>query len=74
MRWATFVCTSLVASCVNSPPLDNPSAPGAFRAPVDERREARALEEAEADCVKQGKHAVAQRDEGETIFHCADSR
>jgi hypothetical protein len=52
--------------------VDNPSAPGSFRAPVDERREARALEEAEADCAKQGKHAVARRAEGETLYDCVD--
>jgi hypothetical protein len=37
---------------------------------VDERREARALEEAQANCAKQGKHAVARRDEGETLYDC----
>jgi len=70
MRWTTIACTALVAACANSPPVDNPSAPGSFNAPVDERREARALEEAETDCARQGKHAVAQRDQGETLYHC----
>lgn len=70
MRWTAIACASLVGACANSPPMDNPSAPGAFRAPVDERREARALEQAEADCAKQGKHAVARRAEGETFFDC----
>lgn len=73
MRWTAVVCTTLIAACANSPPADNPSAPGSFRAPVDERREARALEEAEANCAKQGKHAVARREEGETLYDCADS-
>ena len=54
------------------PPLDNPSAPGAMRPDVDQRREARALEEAEAECAKQGKHAVSARVEGETMYDCAD--
>jgi hypothetical protein len=73
MRWTAVVCTTLIAACANSPPpVDNPSAPGSFRAPVDERREARALEEAEADCAKQGKHAVARRAEGETLYDCVD--
>jgi len=50
------------------PPLDNPtSSPRA-----QERSEARALEKAEADCAAQGKHAVAERSEGETLYHCAD--
>jgi hypothetical protein len=70
MRWTAVVCTALIAACANSPPVDNPSAPGSFRAPVDERREARALEVAEADCAKQGKHAVARREEGETFYDC----
>jgi hypothetical protein len=34
--------------------------------------EARALEQAEADCARQGKHAVSQRAEGETLYDCAD--
>jgi putative hemolysin len=70
MRWAAVACTGLIAACANSPPVDNPSAPGSFRAPVDERREARALEEAQANCAKQGKHAVARRDEGQTLYDC----
>jgi hypothetical protein len=72
MKWPAVVCTTLVAACAGAPPMDNPSAPGSFRAPVDERREARALEEAETDCARQGKYAVATRYEGETLFHCAD--
>lgn len=72
MKWPAVVCMTLVAACANAPPVDNPSAPGSFRAPVDERREARALEQAETDCARQGKHAVATRAEGETLFHCAD--
>jgi len=62
----------LLVACAGGPPLDNPSAPGAMRPEVDERREARALEEAEADCAKQGKHAVSARVEGETMYDCAD--
>jgi hypothetical protein len=34
--------------------------------------EARALEQAEADCARQGKHAISQRAEGETLYDCAD--
>jgi hypothetical protein len=74
MRWTSIACMTLFAACANSPPVDSPSAPGSFSAPVDEHREARALEQAEADCAKQGKHAVATRDAGETLYHCADGR
>jgi hypothetical protein len=34
--------------------------------------EAQALEQAETDCARQGKHAVSQRIEGETLYSCAD--
>jgi hypothetical protein len=74
MKWPAIVCSTLIAACANAPPpVDNPSAPGSFRTGVDERREARALEEAQADCEKQGKHAVARRDEGETLYDCVDN-
>ena len=61
--------TLLVVGCVMGPPaLDSPtSSPRA-----QERGEARALEQAEADCAAHGKHAVAERSEGETLYHCAD--
>ena len=70
MNWSAVVCTALVAGCANSPPLDNPSAPGAGRPGVDQRREARALEQAETECARQGKRAVARRQEGETFYDC----
>ena len=61
--------TLLVVGCVMGPPaLENPtSSPRA-----QERGEARALEQAERACAAQGKHAVAERSEGETLYHCAD--
>jgi hypothetical protein len=65
-------CAALVGACAGGPPPDNPSAPGAMRPDVDERREARALEQAEAECSRQGKHAVSQRVDGETLYDCAD--
>ena len=34
--------------------------------------EAQALEQAEADCARQRKHAVSQRSEGETIYDCSN--
>ena len=68
MKWTTLCCATLVAGCVNAPAPDNPSA----SAHSQERSEARALEAAEADCASQGKHAVAQRSEGETFYHCVD--
>lgn len=35
--------------------------------------EAGALEQAEAACARQGKHAVSQRVDGETLYDCADN-
>ena len=63
-----LVC--LLTACTNSPPVDNPSAPGSFRPATEQRSEARGLELAEADCAKQGKHAEASRVEGDTVYTC----
>lgn len=70
MKWMTIVCTALIAGCANSPQPDNRSASGAGQPAVDERREARALEQAEANCASQGKHAVTRREEGQTVYDC----
>lgn len=72
MKPVVLACAILLAACAGGPPLDNPSAPGAMRPDVDQRREARALEQAEGDCAKQGKHAVSERVDGETLYHCTD--
>jgi hypothetical protein len=72
MNWTAVACIALVAGCANSPAPENQSAPGASRPGVDERREARALEQAESDCASQGKRAVARREEGETFYDCVD--
>jgi hypothetical protein len=72
VKLMALVCSTLMVACAGGPPLDNPSAPGSMRPDVDERHEARALEQAESDCATQGKHAVSQRVEGETMYSCAD--
>jgi len=69
---ATMATVALLMACAGAPPPDNPSAPGAMRSNVDQTREARGLEQAESECAKQGKHAVSQRVEGETVYGCAD--
>jgi hypothetical protein len=62
-------CAAVLVGCaLNNPPPDNPAAP----ARVQQRSEARALEQAEADCAAQGKRAEAERSEGETLYHCVD--
>ena len=72
MKWIVFCCATLVAGCANFPAADNRSAPGAGQPAVDERREARALEQAEANCGSQRKHAEAKRVEGETVYDCLE--
>jgi hypothetical protein len=68
MRWMVVCCGVVIASCVNAPQPDNPGS----SARSQDRNEARGLEAAEADCSAQGKHAEAQRVEGETLYHCVD--
>lgn len=72
MKLMAAALAGVLAACTNSPPMDNPSAPGAFRPGGEQRSEARGLEAAEADCVAQGegKHAEARRVEGETVYDC----
>ncbi len=72
MKRLVLACVTLLTACVAGPAPENPSAPGAMRPDVDERREARALEQAEAECATQGKHAVSQRVEGQTQYDCVD--
>jgi hypothetical protein len=43
-----------------------------MRPNVEQAHEARGLEQAESECAKQGKHAVSQRVEGETVYGCSD--
>jgi len=81
MKWLPFFCPAVpaavlavvLAACAGSPQLAYESAPDEMAAnnAVDSG-EARALEQAEADCARQGKHAVSQRVEGETVYNCAD--
>jgi putative hemolysin len=70
MKWTVLACATLVAACANLPPTDNRSFPGAGQPAVDERREARALELAESNCVSQGKDVEAGRVEGQTVYNC----
>ncbi|HEY2809548.1 MAG TPA: hypothetical protein VGI91_12220 [Steroidobacteraceae bacterium] len=70
MKLLTMALLGVLAACSNSPPVDNPSSPGSFRPANEEHGEARGLELAEADCVKQGKHAQASRVEGDTVYTC----
>ena len=70
MKFLAMALVGVLAACTDAPPVDNPSAPGSFRPAGEERGEARALELAEADCAKQGKHAEASRVDGDTVYTC----
>ena len=82
MKWLPFFCpvvpaavlTVALAACAGSPQLAYESAPPGEMSESNavDSGEARALEQAEADCARQGKHAVSQRAEGETLYDCAD--
>ena len=82
MKWLPFSCPVVPAAvlpvvltaCAGSPQLAYESAPPdqmTDSSSVDSG-EARALEQAETDCARQGKHAISQRVEGETLYDCTD--
>jgi hypothetical protein len=72
MKWIVMVCASLAAGCANFPPADNRSFPGAGQPAVDERRESRALELAESNCVSHGKDVDTERVEGQLVYSCVE--
>jgi len=74
MRMITSLCLAAVAACAGGPQIAYESAPETTQQPdAVDPGEAQALEQAEAECARQGKHAVAQRVEGETIYNCERS-
>lgn len=70
MKWIVLACATLIAGCANVAATDNRSALGAGQPAVDERREARALEQAETNCARQGRDAEAGRQDGATVYDC----
>jgi hypothetical protein len=78
MKWTMVsVCaTAAVAACAYAPPpVEMPSAPAPVQAGVapgeaQQQSEAQALEQAEAKCATEGKHAVAHRVEDVTVYDC----
>jgi hypothetical protein len=72
VKWIVLTCATMVAACANFPAADERSFPGAGQATVDERRESRALELAESNCVSQGKDVDTARVEGETVYNCVE--
>jgi uncharacterized lipoprotein YmbA len=72
MKWTVLACATLLAGCANFPPTDYQSLPGAGQPAVNERRESRALELAESDCVSQGKDVETGRVEGQAVYNCVE--
>ncbi len=72
-RMITSLCLAVVAACAGEPQIAYESAPEATQQAAVDPGEAQALEQAEAECARQGKHAVAQRVEGETVYDCQPS-
>ena len=82
MKRLPFICPFVPAAvlavalgaCAGSPQLAYESAPPdeMIDSNAVDSGEARALEQAETDCARQGKHAVSQRVEGETVYDCSD--
>jgi hypothetical protein len=72
MKWTIMALATLVAGCANFPSTDNRSFPGAGQPAVDERRESRALELAESNCVSHGKDVDADRVEGQLVYRCVE--
>jgi hypothetical protein len=78
MKWTMVsVCAAaVVAACAYAPPpVEMPSAPPPVQAGVapgeaQQQSEAQALEQAEAKCATEGKHAVARRVEDVTVYDC----
>ena len=73
MKWTILCCTAFLVGCADAPPINYASAqPESTSGDAADPSETQALEQAEADCARQGKHAVSQRVEGETLYDCAD--
>jgi hypothetical protein len=72
MKVITSLCLAAVAACGGEPQIAYESAPErtSQQSEAVDPGEAQALEQAEAECARQNKHAVAQRVEGETVYHC----
>lgn len=74
MRCTLLVCAAVVTGCAGGPQIAYDSAPDSMQSGGGaDPGEARALEQAEADCARQGKHAVSQRSEGEALYDCTDN-
>jgi hypothetical protein len=74
MKVIMSLCLTAVAACAGGPQLAYQSAPEPMQqGDAVDPGEAQALEQAESECARQGKHAVARRVEGETFYDCETS-
>jgi hypothetical protein len=73
LKLTVLVWALVSTGCAGGPPIAYESAPDAVQeGNAADPGEAQALEQAEAECARQGKHAVSKRIEGETVYDCAD--
>jgi hypothetical protein len=73
MKGTTLLCAAILTACAGGPQIAYQSDPNATQsANAMDPGEARALEQAESECARQGQHAVSQRVEGETLYDCTD--
>ena len=69
-----LVCSAVLTGCAGGPQIAYESAADAMQSgAAADPGEAEALEQAESNCARQGKHAASQRVEGETLYDCADN-
>jgi len=69
-----WVCVIVLTGCAGGPQIAYQSASDPMQmGDAPDQGEAQALEQAESDCARQGKHAESQRIEGETLYTCADN-
>ena len=74
MKSMLWVCVIVLTGCAGGPQIAYESASDPMQmGDAPDQGEAQALEQAESDCARQGKHAESQRIEGETLYTCADN-
>jgi len=74
VKWTLSVSAAVIVGCAGAPQIAYESAPDRMQqGDAPDPGEAAALEQAEADCARQGKHAEARRVEGETLYSCVEN-
>ena len=74
LKCMLWVCVVVLTGCAGGPQIAYESASDPMQVgDAPDQGEAQALEQAESDCARQGKHAESQRIEGQTFYTCADN-